>query len=133
MKSMGAPQGAWPRHTPIHFITPNLIRRPKVAQAEYIIYAYDSYAGDDLGKNHWQRILNSNDVEKACRHAEVLFAAQQYQKIEIKKKIFDEKKGRYICSTFKNFEHKPKNNYFILAAIFFLALSSVGLFTLSML
>lgn len=111
-----------------HSLKSRLKNRP-----EYIIYAYETYVVEDLGKNHWQLVLTTLDSDKACRHAEVLFTSKQYQKIEVKKKIFDEKKGRYVATTFKNFESSNKTNYLTLGAIFVLALSSLGLFAFSVL
>lgn len=99
-------------------------------ETEYTIYAYHSYDEKKLGYNRWQRVTTSTDEAQAISKAEQLFKSQLYPKIEIKKKIFDNKKGRHKDTTFKIYENKPKKNHLILSATLLLAVVSAGLFYL---
>lgn len=100
--------------------------------AEYTIYVYDHFYEDGVGQNRWKRVSSSYDPAESVNKAQKLFSSQQYQKIEIKKKFFDDRKGQNVAKTFRVFERTQKqNSYLTLVAVFLLAFSSAGLFYLN--
>ena len=100
------------------------------SKAEYTIYAYHSYDDNKLGYNRWQRVTSGDDPSQVLLKAEQLFQSKIYPKIEVKKKIFDDKKGCHKSSTLRIYEDSPRKNYLTLAAILLLAFTSAGLFYL---
>lgn len=98
--------------------------------AEYIIYAYHSFDCANVGQNHWSRLTSGHDQEEVLQKAEKLYRTRQYQKIEVQKKTFSDKKGKYIASTYRIFAEKRKNNYLTLATVLLLAFASAGSFYL---
>lgn len=94
---------------------------------EYVIYAYDSFEDEKLGTNHWQRIASSKNCEEIVSRAEELFSSAQYQKIEIKQKTFNIRKGKHVASTYKIYEQKPDIKFLPLITILLIAFSLVGL------
>ena len=99
---------------------------------EYTIYAYNNFESEKLGCNRWQRLSSVQVEAEALIHAERLFQSQLYQKIEIQKKSFDEKKGRYVAKTHKVYELSPRNNLLTFMSVLLLALASAGFFYLQM-
>lgn len=97
---------------------------------EYRIYAYHNYDSAQIGQNHWSLLNSGGNQEEILQKAEKLYQTQQYQKIEVQKKAFSDKKGKYVVSTYRTFSEKKKNNYFMLLAITLLAFASVGSFYL---
>lgn len=73
---------------------------------EYIIYAYQDFQKNRIGHNKWEVVSVVPEQGEAIQTAERLYASNDYKKIEIKKKSFDERSKRYIASTFKIFENK---------------------------
>jgi len=100
------------------------------APSKYMIYAYPSYDSTCIGQNRWSLLNSGHDQEEILQKAENMYQTQQYQKIEVQKKTFNNKKGKYVISTHRIFTEKSKNNYLMLATIFLLAFASVGLFYL---
>ena len=100
---------------------------------EYTIYAYNNFESEKVGCNRWQRLSSVQAEEEALSKAQRLFESQLYQKIEIKKKSYDEKKGRYIAKTHKVYEVSPRNNALVFTSILLLAFASAGYFYLNML
>lgn len=94
---------------------------------EYVIYGYDSFEDEKLGTNHWQLIASGSDCEEMVSRAETLFNSAQYQKIEIKQKTFNTRKGKHIASTYKIYEQKPDIKIMPIIAILLIAFSLVGL------
>ncbi len=97
------------------------------ARIEYSVYAYSHFKDDELGHNHWKRVMVGSDVSAILLQAEKLFCSEKYQKIEIKKKIFDDKKGRNVASTFRIFENKSQNKYVRIGTVLLLTISCAGL------
>lgn len=101
---------------------------------EYTVYAYDKYRPDMIGYNKWQYLLSSKNPSEVLEKAEKLFESDKFQKIEIKKKFFDKKMGRYVVSTFRVFDRKSnKTKFYITVAIFIIAALLSGLFVLEVL
>jgi hypothetical protein len=73
---------------------------------EYIIYGYQNFEANRVGHNKWEVISIVPEQGEAIQTAERLYASNDYKKIEIKKKSFDERSKRYIASTFKILEQK---------------------------
>lgn len=114
----------------------NLLLQHKIplamsGDAEYTIYAYDRFEEEKIGHNRWQRVTTIKDQSQALMQAERLFSSQLYQKIEVKQKIFHEKKGRHVAKTLRVYEKKEANNYIALGSILLLACLSAGFFYIS--
>jgi hypothetical protein len=99
---------------------------------EYTIYAYNFFENEKMGCNKWQRLSSVNKENEARMQAERLFQSQLYQKIEIKKKSFDSRSGRYVAKTHKVYEISTKRNLMTLMSILLLGFASAGLFYLKM-
>lgn len=98
------------------------------SQAEYIIYAYNHFEPEKLGQNRWQRISTLSKSEQAVIKAEKLYESELYQKVEIKKKKFDEKKGCYISSTLRVYQQKPALDAMKIASFVLILLAGAGYF-----
>ena len=94
---------------------------------EYTIYAYNNYEAEKVGYNRWQRLSSSFEESVALTKAEYLFGLQKYQKVEVKKKKFDERKGSYTVSTHKVFESKPRSVLFTYMVLGLIPLILLGL------
>ena len=80
--------------------------------AQYTVYAYNQYEDQMVGHNHWQRILTSDNAKQAILRAESLYETHRYQKIEIKKKVFDSQIGTHIDSVYKTYNEKQGRNMY---------------------
>jgi tRNA U38,U39,U40 pseudouridine synthase TruA len=88
----------------------------QAAQIEYTIYTFDMPVSGK-GENAWKKHASLEDMDKAIKEAEGLHQTKKYQKIEVKKKFFDQKKNRTVDMTLKVFESKPKKDRTIVIAI----------------
>ncbi len=92
------------------------------AQIEYTIYTYDMPVPSQKGDTSWKKHATLDDMTKAMTEAESLLESKKFQKIEVKKKFFDQKKNRTVDMTLKIFETTPAKDRMILlttlAAIF---------------
>ncbi len=75
-------------------------------QAEYIIYAYQDFEVGRVGHNKWQVLSVVPEQGQAMKTAHHFYQSNDYKKIEVKKKIFDQQSKRYIASTLKTLEKK---------------------------
>ena len=90
----------------------------QAAQIEYTIYTFDMPSPNQKGDNSWKKHSTLEDMMKAMNEAQSLHETQKFQKIEVKKKFFDQKKNRVVDMTLKVFETTPKKDYtLIIAAI----------------
>lgn len=89
----------------------------QAAQIEYTIYTFDMPTPKQKGENSWKKHSTIDDMGKAMVEAETLHQTRKYQKIEVKKKFFDQKKNRTVDMTLKVFESKPVKDYTILIAV----------------
>jgi hypothetical protein len=103
------------------------------AGIEYTIYTFDMPRPNQKGDNSWQKHAVLEDMSKAMNEAETLHATKKYQKVEVKKKFFDQKKNRVVDMTLKTYEVKPKKDFTILIAIIMAVLGAVGAFAASFL
>ncbi len=101
--------------------------KPNRIPAEYTIYAYNKYCENLIGHNKWQCISTGENPSKVLEEAERLFDSEQFQKIEVKKKTFNQKKKRHFVSTFHVFDHQPKRNFLLLVGMIIIALSFTSL------
>jgi hypothetical protein len=103
-------------------------------QTEYTLYAYN-YGNEKVLSEHsqWTKLMSSHDAVQITLQAKNLFKSKKYQKIEIKKKYFDKKKGRVQAATFKIFEDRQDGNYFIFVSMLLLGFAFAGLFYLQFL
>jgi hypothetical protein len=86
---------------------------------EYLIYAFPIYNPQSLGRNRWQLISKNSDARDCMEEARRLYKAHDYARVEVKKKSYDAKKGRYFLSTYEIIE---KSRPFSLYKIFIVAL-----------
>lgn len=82
-------------------------------------------------QNSWKKHATIDDMGKAMNEAENLLASEKFQKIEVKKKFFDQKKNRVVDMTLKTFELTPKKDYSVMLAVLFAVLCGGGAFALS--
>ena len=90
---------------------------------EYTIYAYNKYCEHTIGHNKWQTLSSSDDAEFVIAQAQKFYESQKFEKIEVKKKIFDEKKQQNMVSIYKVFDNNTrtmmglKQNYISLSLL----------------
>ena len=101
------------------------------AQIEYTIYTFDMPSPKQKGQNSWKKHSSGDDMGKAMNEAETLHQSRKYQKIEVKKKFFDQKKNRVVDMTLKSFESKPKKDFTTLFLILLAIFGTGGAFALS--
>lgn len=101
------------------------------AQIEYTIYTFDMPSPKQKGQNSWKKHSSGDDMTKAMSEAETLHQTRKFQKIEVKKKFFDQKKNRTVDMTLKTFESAPKKNYTTVFLILLAVLGTGGAFALS--
>ncbi len=100
----------------------------QAAQIEYTIYTFDMPSPKQKGDNSWKKHSTLEDMMKAMVEAQSLHETQKYQKIEVKKKFFDQKKNRTVDMTLKIFESTPKKDYTIIFLVIFGIMASVAAF-----
>ena len=83
------------------------------------------------GDNSWKKHATLEDMGKAMSEAENLHQTQKFQKVEVKKKFFDQKKNRTVDMTLKIFEANPKKDYTVLIAVILAVLGGAGAFAAS--
>lgn len=104
---------------------------PPAAQIEYSIYTYDMPSPGQKGQGKWQKHTTLDDMIKAMVQAQTLHDSEKYQKIEVKKKFFDQKKNRVVDMTLKVFERDVKKDYSTMIAIVFALVCGAGAFAAS--
>lgn len=87
------------------------------AQIEYTIYTFDMPVPNQKGDNSWKKHATLDDMVKAINEAENLHQTHKFQKVEVKKKFFDQKKNRSVDMTLKVFESTPKKDNTVLMAV----------------
>lgn len=95
---------------------------------EYIIYTYKVFDDERFGVNRWQKLNSFCGLDIALQEAENLFRGQDFQKIEVVKRSFDEVKQKYISETTKVFQRNSRAQ-----AITALGSAAAGIATLTML
>lgn len=103
----------------------------QAANIEYTIYTFDMPVPKQKGDNNWKKHATLEDMSKAMQEAEGLLKTQKFQKIEVKKKFFDQKKNRTVDMTLKVFETMPKKDYTIAIVIVASILCGAGAFAAS--
>lgn len=101
------------------------------AGIEYTIYTYDMPKAKQKSDNSWKKHATLEDMGKAMNEAETLHQTQKFQKIEVKKKFFDQKKNRTVDMTLKIFESNPKKDYTIVIVACMAILCGIGAFAAS--
>ena len=104
---------------------------PQAAQIEYSIYTFDMPKPKQKGQTKWQKHATLDDMIKAMAQAQSLYESEKFQKIEVKKKFFDQKKNRTVDMTLKVFECTPKKDHSTAIAIGFALFCGVGAFAAS--
>ncbi len=103
----------------------------QAAQIEYTIYTFDMPSPKQKGDNSWKKHSTLEDMMKAMAEAQSLHETQKFQKIEVKKKFFDQKKNRTVDMTLKVFETTPKKDYTIAVVAVLAVLLGGGAFAAS--
>ncbi|MFA5592861.1 MAG: hypothetical protein WC989_06080 [Micavibrio sp.] len=101
------------------------------AGIEYTIYTFEMPERSQKGENSWKKHATHEDMVLAMKEAEGLYQTQKYEKIEVKKKFFDQKKNRTVDMTLKVYETAPKKDYTLLIGTLLALLGGVGAFILS--
>jgi hypothetical protein len=101
------------------------------AGIEYTIYTFDMPTPSQKGDNSWKKHATLEDMSKAMSEAETLHQSQKFQKVEVKKKFFDQKKNRTVDMTLKVFEANPKKDYTILIVTILAIVCGGGAFAAS--
>lgn len=101
------------------------------AGIEYSIYTFDMPSGKQKGESKWQKHSTLDDMIKAMVEAQNLYDSEKYQKIEVKKKFFDQKKNRTVDMTLKVYERTQKKDYSTIIAIGFALFCGIGAFAAS--
>lgn len=103
----------------------------QAAQIEYTIYTFDMPQPKQKGENSWKKHSSLDDMTRAISEAESLHETRKYQKIEVKKKFFDQKKNRTVDMTLKVYESRPKKDYTTVFLILLAVFGTVGAFAAS--
>ncbi len=103
----------------------------QAAGIEYTIYTFEMPASKQKGENSWKKHSTMEDMSKAMQQAEALHISRKFQKIEVKKKFFDQKKNRTVDMTLKIFESAPKKDRTIIIAVAMAILAGLGAFAAS--
>lgn len=75
---------------------------------EYTIYTYARARAKDRQPKSWTCHATLDDPVAATNAAESLYRTRQFTRVEIKKKFFDERKGRLAACTFRVFESRGR-------------------------
>lgn len=73
---------------------------------EYSVYVY--HDPKKKAQSPWEMKDVTNDMDKAMKAAEQYYETREFQKVEVKKKYFDEKNQRTIDMTLKTLEGNIK-------------------------
>lgn len=103
------------------------------AQIEYAIYTFDKNDAKAKGDSKWQKHATLSDMVKAMSEAQSLLESKKFERIEVKKKFFDQKKNRTVDMTLKVFESEPQKDYGTIIAVAIALFCGVGAFALSFL
>ncbi len=82
----------------MNFLELTFLKKRK-QQPEYMMYVYDEFIKGTIGVNKWEFIMCSRSGSYIKKKAKDLFNSNAYQKIEVQKKIFDERTKEYFIST----------------------------------
>lgn len=102
----------------------------QAAQIEYTIYTFDM-PKTKKADSSWKKHSTLDDMGRAINEAESLHQSQKYQKIEVKKKFFDQKKNRVVDMTLKIYESKPRKDNTVLFAALVAIVGSAAAFAAS--
>ncbi len=75
---------------------------------EYTIYTYARARPKNRQPENWQYHATLDDPVAAMSAAEDLYRTQKFTRVEIKKKFFDERRGRLADCTFRVFESRGR-------------------------
>ena len=93
---------------------------------EYSVYVYFD-PKQAKSKSPWEMKGITDNMEKAMAEAEKYYSTREFQKVEVKKKFFDEKNARTIDMTLKTFEGNLKRDMGAMTILAIgLALSAAG-------
>lgn len=81
-----------------------LLESQERLQPEYSIYIYHHPDNYVEGWNDWEKRSVTYDLKAALIEAETLYASNEFQRVEIKEKIYDERRQRPVDHTYKVFD-----------------------------
>ncbi|MEM8833227.1 MAG: hypothetical protein AAGB32_01685 [Pseudomonadota bacterium] len=85
---------------------------------EYLIYGYTQYHPYNFGRNRWQFLSKNDDEQQSQKVAQEYYYSRNFDRVEIKKKYFDEEKNRYELKTVEIIDLRKKSNlYFVTVGI----------------
>ncbi len=98
---------------------------------EYSVYSLKAAPQGEGNDNDPEKHLTTEDMDQALREAVVLFETGKYSKVEVKKKYFEEKTGRTIEMTLREFEAKEKKDWTLFLLIVLSVACGAGAFALT--
>ncbi len=98
---------------------------------EYSIYTLEAVPPGQTNNNEWEKVSTTEDMDKSMADAQQLFSSDIYQKVEVKKKYFEEKTGRTIEMTLRLFEAKEKKDRSVMLMVLLAVGSGVAAFALT--
>ncbi len=102
------------------------------ASAQYLIYTFDfPHDGHRAQNSRWHRYAALADEELALAQAQILSDTNKYRRVEVKKKYFDERRGRAIDTTLcvyeRGVEHRRATLFGFLAGAGIIALGALAI------
>lgn len=73
---------------------------------EYSVYIFHDHSKREECPADWEKNVTTKNKKRALARARWLYASNDYQKVEIKKKLHDPKAGLAIDQTFKIYEKR---------------------------
>lgn len=103
---------------------------------EYSVFVYPikkpgEEKGEDEQGNGEEKILTTQNMEEAMKHAEEQLATQKYTRVEVKKKFADPKNGRVVDIPLKVLEFKPKAPLPLAVLVLFAVIAGAAAFGLT--
>ena len=98
---------------------------------EYSVYTLEAVAPGEKNNNELEKQKTTEDMDEALKDALVLFQTEKYQKVEVKKKYFEEKTGRTIEMTLRSLEAGKKKDWSMVILVIASIAAGAGAFALT--
>ncbi len=97
---------------------------PRINNIQYDVYIYHRPANRNDIIPGWERKTSTQNIRRARLKAKSLYETDQYEKVEIKRRVFNEGAARSFSSTFKTYENTGYRK--ILRALLITMLGALG-------
>ncbi len=98
---------------------------------EYSVYTLLAVPPGQENKNEQEKHLTTEDMDAALKQAVLLVRSDKYQKVEVKKKYFEEKTGRTVEMTLRAFDAGEKKDWSIALFLLLALACGAGAFALT--